>query len=416
MAEFQLYLKVFMMEKRCIAGITLIVSIVIVIALLVGGLNSIIPLAETNKTTQPVPLPEDHPNQILGGLSHTMVLDKSLPETVNTVMVYKTVPAHYTRQDILSLAQKFNISPIGRIKEVAEGSSVASEDGKFQAILHNSGFIEYHNSNRDTANPLDVPGNLPSDDEAVKIATTFLKDRDLLPSGAEFRKIDHSRSYHLGNDGNDTLTWEDVEVWYGRTLNGYPVEGTQLMLAIGARGEPIDFFTNWRNYEPYQEFPVKTPDLAFEELKTKGVAVGVMDKPDTVSINKIYLAYHTKAGAETEEYLEPVWVFKGNMVVNGKSATPVEQYIPALNVTPKELVSVLPVTAETTATPTTTLDPLKETTLTTNTTSPITATPSATITVNGTVTSPTPTGTVSITPTASLNVTPSTTTGNSTAS
>lgn len=331
MGKFQLRLRVIIMQTKKNLGITLMVCIVVVIAFVAWSCTTPLQSATMNKTTQPVSLPDDRPNQVLGGLSHTMVFEKPLPKNVEKVMVYKTVPAHYTRQDILSLAHKFNISPIGRIKEVEEGSSVASVDGTFQAILHNSGFIEYHNSNRaDTVNPLDVPGNLPSDDEAVKIANKFLNDRDLLPDGAVFKRTDHGKIYHLGKNGDDTVTWEDIEVWYGRNLNGYPVEGTQLMLAIGGRGDPIDFFTNWRNYELYQELPVKDPGQAFEELKTKGVAVGVMDKPDTVSINKMYLAYHTKAGAETEEYLEPVWVFKGSVPVNGNSVMPVEEFIPAL--------------------------------------------------------------------------------------
>ena len=371
------------MEKRSIVGITLIIGIVLVIALI--GWSYIIPIEfkETNKTIQPVPQPDDHSNQGLGALSQDMVLEKSLPGNVDRVLVYKTVPAHYTRQDILSLAQKFNISPIGKTKEVSEGSSVASTDGKIQAILHNSGYIEYHNSDRVGPNPVDVPGILPSDDEALKIATKFLNDRDLLPDDAEFRKIDHSRAYFLGNDGNDSLAWEDVEVWYGRKLNGYTVEGTQLELALGSNGDPIEYITNWRNYEPYKEMQIKKPDIAFEELKTKGVVVGSLNKPYTVSINQIYLAYHTKAGAETEEYLEPIWVFEGNVLSEGKSVRPVEEYVSALPTNPET-------TLIQTVTPTLTI-------------------PDALVSVNVTVIKPSSKNTTAETPTASqiVNLTPS---------
>ncbi len=75
--------------------------------------------------------------------------------------------------------------------------------------------------------------------------------------------------------------------------------------------------------------PVKTPGQAFEDLKVKGVPVG-MNTPDEVSINDMFLAYRTKAGAETEVFLEPVWMFKGDVIVNGKSVMAVNAYIPAL--------------------------------------------------------------------------------------
>jgi len=387
------------MKKELKLGIILTIVILAGIIIFTQVQQGLIPELK-NDTSSNGSISES--SQVSGGLSHTMVLDKTLPDPVEKIMVYKTVPSTYTRQDILSLAQKFNITPIGKIKEVSEGSSIASTDGKIQAILHNSGFAEYHNSNRDIANPLDSPGNLPSDNEAIKIATKFLKDRDLLPDGAEFRKIGHSESYHLGNDGNNTLIWKDVEVWYGRKLNGYPVEGTQLMLALGSNGDPIEYFTNWRNYQPYQELPVKTPDQAFEELKTKGVSVG-METPGKVSIDTMYLAYHTLAGADTEEYLEPVWMFKGNVIVNGNSTMPVEQYIPALSVTPGA-----------TATPTATLAPVKSTNLTPFTSATINEIPNTTVTVNQPATTPVPTDIIPVTQTISLNATQNATTGNST--
>ena len=56
-----------------------------------------------------------------------------------------------------------------------------------------------------------------------------------------------------------------------------------------------------------------------------------MNEPDSIiSIDDMFLAYRTTAGAYREVYLAPVWVFKGNVIVDGKPVMPVEQYIPAL--------------------------------------------------------------------------------------
>lgn len=327
-----------MMRKKLIMGISLFMGIIIVIALL-GGVHSHITASETVKTVQSDLVSDNPTSSVLGKVSNNIVLDTPMPNPEEKVLVYQVIPSHYTRPDSISLAQKFNISTTGKIKEVEEGSSIASEDGTKYAILHNSGSIEFTNSNRaHTVNPLDVPGNLPTDDEAIKIATEFLKERDLLPNDAVCIGTEHGKIYRLGDNGNNTVVWEDIEVWYGRMLNGLKVKGSQLSVAVGGGGDIIDYYSNWRTYEPYKEFPVKTPEQAFDELKTKGIPVET-DTPDRVSINEVYLAYHTKAGAETEKYLEPVWVFEGEVIVNGKSSMTVREYIPALKEVPTELIT-----------------------------------------------------------------------------
>ncbi len=327
------------MRKDILIGILLIAGMFLLIALLSSGHGFII-FNGTIQGEQPASTSNNLNGNVLGKISNNLVLDTSLPKSAEKILIYKVVPAHYTRQDVITLAQKFNISTTDRIKEVDEGSSIASEDGTTYAIMKNSGSFEYTNTKRaDTVNPLDVPGKLPTDNEAEKIATAFLKDRDLLPEGTVFIGTEHGKIYRLGEKGNDTVVWEDVEVWYGRMLNGLKVKGSQLSVAVGGNGDIIDYYANWRNYQPYKELPLKTPELAFEDLKIKGVAVG-MNNPDKVSINEMYLAYHTKPGAEPEEYLEPVYVFKGNVIVDGKSVDSVEEYIPALtNNAVKELSS-----------------------------------------------------------------------------
>ena len=316
-------------KKELILCICLLAMIFAVMVFLLSNQQRV--AADNGNITlgQPSPTLTTESNNIAGGLSHNLVLQKDLPGNTDHIMTFKVVPPHYTRNDIISLGKKFNISEPYQIKEGNEGLSIREVDDDIHVLILNSGWIEYWNSNRHSVNSLDIPGNLPSDDEAVTIATKFLRDRDLLPADAELRKIDHVKTYNLGDGGQESVVWEDIEVWYGRKLNGYPVEGTKLMLAIGAHGDPIEFLSNWRNYTPYQEMPVKEPGTAFQDLKTEGVSVG-MHMPDKVSISDMYLAYRTKAGSDTEKYLEPVWIFKGNVTENNTSIMPVNAYIPAL--------------------------------------------------------------------------------------
>lgn len=327
------------MEKKGIIKLTLLLVIVIAI-ISAWGLSNASLSGKINRTIQPDTISDNSGGQVAGRVSSNIVFENSFPKSVEQIMVYKVVSQHYTKEDSIALAEKFNMDNIGKTREVEEGSSIASEDGTIYAILHNSGFIEFINSNRaHTINPYDIPEKLPSDEEAIKIATEFLKERELLPEGAVFSGVTHGKIYTIVKDGEDTVDWEDIQVWFKRELNGYPVEGTQLMLAIGGGGDIIEFFTNWRTYEPYGELPVKSPEQALEELKSKGVYVGMNSKDPVVSFNDVSLVYHTNAGAYTEEYLEPVWVFKGNVMVDDKAVMDVEEYIPALTEVPTELTS-----------------------------------------------------------------------------
>ena len=302
----------------------------ILLLLMFGQYSSTFLTIDNESLKSENPISETPVNYGTGGFSKNIIMSISMANTSEKILVYRTIPHQYTRQDIITSAGKFNINTSGRIKESPEGSSIASGDGTIYLIMKNSGSIEYTNSNRaHTVNPLDIPENLPSDEDAERIASNFLKERDLLPADAICIGTEHERAYRLGNDGKDVVIWEDVNVWYGRLLNGYKVTGSQLSIAIGGNGDIIDYYRNWREYEPYQEMPVKTPEMAFEDLKNKGVAVG-MNKPDKVTISDMYLAYRTKPGAETEEYLEPVWVFKGDVIADNKSVMPVNAYIPAL--------------------------------------------------------------------------------------
>lgn len=328
------------LSKKLIIGILLLAVIIAGCVVLYHIQSGTTTDDRNNTAVQTTAAPTAKPGNVAGWISHNLVLNAPAKESADTVMVYRTLPQHYTREDSFAMAKKFNISNIGITKEVEEGSSIASEDGTMYAILHNSGFIEYTNSNRaHTINPIDIPENLPTDEEAIKIATEFLKERDLLPDGAVFGGVTHGKIYKLVRDGDDIVAWEDIQVWFKRELDGYPVKGTQLMLSIGGGGDAIEFFTNWRNYEPYKELPVKSLEQAFEELKEKGVNAGRSKEDALVSFDEAYLAYHTKAGAETEEYLEPVWVFEGNVMVDDKAVKEVQEFIPALKEEPAELIS-----------------------------------------------------------------------------
>ena len=376
--------RVIKMERKWIMGIFLIVVTVVVSTGFLLHYASI-PGAETGKS---LTLSDDG-GDIAGSLSHQIDMKSPMPTSPGTILVYKTNPPIVNKETTLALAKKFNVTGTMRGDQV-----VQSDDLVYGVEISKiSGKMRYSNAKRPN-DAMDAPGMLPSDEEAVRIATQFLKEKDLLPNGAELGRAKRGYTVFIDNNGNEIPRNGEVTVGFGRKLNNLDVKGAGVSVTLGGNGDIIEYSADWRNYTPYKEYPIKSPETAFGELKKKGMKTGI-EKPGPVSIDSVYLAYTSKAPAFKEEYLEPVWIFKGQTMTKDSKVKPVTEYIPALKETPKEFISGF-ATAEATAIPTANVRTFSETVIPTTATSPIAATPPAL--------------------TASLNVTPSSTTGNSTAS
>ncbi|MBP2132474.1 hypothetical protein J2128_000395 [Methanomicrobium sp. W14] len=285
---------------------------------------------DSNKTTTEV---VSGSVNVGGWVSHNLVLNAPpSKESQDSVMVYRTLPPVVNEETTLELAKKFNVTG-----NMVGDQGVQSKDLRFFIwTSKNSGATRYSDQNRPNVNQ-DAPEYLPSDEESIEIATKFLKENNLYPDGVASTVVQRENAYTVGK--GDEVYFGEIGVWYRRSLNDMKIEGTQLVVYVGGGGDVIGYYVNWREYEPYEEYPVITVDKAFENLKSEGVYVGMDNKDALVSIDEAYLAYQTKAEAYTENYLEPVWVFKGNVMDDNKAVTDVVQYVPALAEEPTELIS-----------------------------------------------------------------------------
>lgn len=301
-----------------------------ILTTIIAGMIFLAP-SQQNTTTgiindQPSPTQSVQLSNIAGRVSHNLVTYPSSEgsKMLDKIMIYKTVSPIVDKERTLIIAKKFNVT--GNLRGE---TTIQSEDLRYYiTVIKKSGAVTYQDQNRPNKQT-DAPEMLPTDDEAVKIATQFMKDRDLYPEGAAFSKTYRENAIAV-SEKPERVVFGQIGVWFNRTLNGLKVEGTQLVVYIGGNGDVIGYYANWRDYKPYKEYPLISPQDAFDKLKAKGVPVG-MNKPDSiVSIDDVRLAYKTKAGAYSEDYLEPVWVFKGYVVIDGKAADFIETDIPAL--------------------------------------------------------------------------------------
>jgi hypothetical protein len=232
-----------------------------------------------------------------------------------------------TLSDVRNLADNLGLN--GEVWENEEFFGITSE--KFLFIVDKeSGHIYYSDMKRSRPNGKDIPGNLPSDEEATKYAITFLKNAQILPGDLSAIRTLHQNATDITDSDNSFVSWEDVQVYFQRQIDGYDVMGSRFSVDVGADGDIIGLNTNWRNYAPYKKFPLKTPEQAYKEFKQ--THLHAHEEPDSVSVDRITLVYYTQPAAEQEKYLQPAYLFEGHFRNGDKTSGFGHVYIPATDV------------------------------------------------------------------------------------
>jgi len=325
------------MNSNGILGVLLTILIIVLSAGCVANQTSgQYPLTPVTANITGEPSSQSQSSAMLGSVSHAMSLSLPAKSTSEKIIVYKTVAPDVSRRHLEEYTRIFHVN--GTFKEGTAGVSIQSEDLAYYVMIEKSGVVDYGVQNRPN-DALDTPDKLPSDEEAVKIATQFLKENNLYPDGIQTGKADRHYVVSTDKNGNEIRHSGQIDVWFGRTINNLKVWGTQLEVTVGGNGDIIGYYANWRDYAPAGEYPVKSPETAFEDLEQTGIKTD-MDDP-SISITEATLAYRTKAGAYEEEYLEPIWVFSGEASSGKGESQSVSKFIPALTDTAvKSLSSV----------------------------------------------------------------------------
>ena len=74
----------------------------------------------------------------------------------------------------------------------------------------------------------------------------------------------------------------------------------------------LDILQTGETTHPIRNIRYYPRKIAFTELKKKGIATGMTQPGNSVTIDNISQAYSSKPAAFKEEYLEPVRVFRGD--------------------------------------------------------------------------------------------------------
>jgi hypothetical protein len=220
--------------------------------------------------------------------------DGPFPKMPDKMLLYKIIrPKNVTEAYVRELAQKnFDMptdavfrrnGPYYKLKTETYILQFDSATGFFNIFKYRKAREKLSEDRKD----------YPSDEECRRIATEYLKGRNLLPEDAYLSSVTDVNIESVGA----------ISLWFGRKIGKYECwgPGSEILVEVGVEGEITKVSIRWVEYEPYKLAPIKTSKEAFEQLKHGNAFIAGSGK-----VTKIALAYHTPAMGD---YIQPMYNF-----------------------------------------------------------------------------------------------------------
>jgi hypothetical protein len=261
----------------------------------------------------------------LGGTSGdvTFELATTIFPVENTLMVYQVKKQEITPDLVIEIGRRFGFQgDAGFIDRETKIAMLDEQEDEVRqlSVWVNSGAIEYAIVSPDKL--FQPSPDLPSQEEAKLIALQFLTEADLLPDDVITESIEVVSGGSVSGvkkteDGTVEVLEESPSHWlvrFPRQIDGLSVAnsgGNTLAVRIGDQGEVINVFKLWREVDPYGEVELVSPQQAYQELISDAGKRYVPFDCDRVIIEQVNLTYWTEAIDQQQEYVVPVYEFKG---------------------------------------------------------------------------------------------------------
>jgi len=264
--------------------------------------------------------------QIAGPTGDPIIeLAVDLPDAPSAMMIYRVKQAEVTPDAAAELAKRLGLDGEPTL---ALGAYTLGDESRFLSVWQGTGGISY---NKGVLPFPESPPNLPSEEEAKRIAVEFLDKMGLSLRGAAIRESLGTVKMRLaGPTGSETYVCQLV-VMFDCEIDGVPLCGDRSAVGIGNDGEVVHMVRVQRDVEPYRQLPIKSATQALEELREgKGTHNAGWDC-ERVVLDRVYLAYWMEGLSDPQEYVVPVYVFDGGSSSNGSGETQVFRgYVNAL--------------------------------------------------------------------------------------
>jgi len=278
--------------------------------------------------------------QILNSLdgSHPEIISNTqFPKERATVPLYEIKNEKLNAEQIKEIAESFDLK--GDLETYIKNTGEIrirddSYDPQRQVSYYSkSGAIVYAIPDKEFPNCVEVQPDLPSREEAIKIADEFLRKTNTYQDEAFIKNVEVNQKQQVWKSGSvePEKSYDiTIVVRYARDLDGISVYGDEFSVILGDGGEVVGLVKTWREIESVGIDQLRTAEDAYEDLCNQNTVNPInLAEYDTITINDISLGYWMKPRIYEQDKVVPVYVFSGT-ATRGEKTDPFIEYVYAL--------------------------------------------------------------------------------------
>lgn len=266
--------------------------------------------------------PADIPSTNERGYSYQ--LEASLSASLDTVPVeapvYRLVTKQVSESEIAALAERLGLT--GDVEVRGDDAFAVSGNGD---LFVAGSLIQY------LAIPSSESGELPGDEQAITAARDWLVGTGLAPPDlGSGEVVTRSSEVNRVVVGFDPLQPE-------RLLAAYPT----VAVTLGGGGQVVEARLQWPTIERHDLYRLRPAESAWRDVEAgRAYIEAPLEGADieqgsevtgTVLYEEIAIGYTTSGPPGGEQYLQPVFIFSGQLTPEGGTKSyPVSAYVPAL--------------------------------------------------------------------------------------
>jgi len=240
------------------------------------------------------------------------------------MMAYKVVDPRISKKDIALLMKAFGLE--GKIVDRRK-QFVVRDGHKVLEVFKQpgTGYLRFSNDQKLALEK--EAKNLPLEHEAIVEAKEFFRTHGLLSENTFFMGIGYHEFREYNSEGELIAQGKSaVAVGFGFKIEEMRVEGpgAKASVIFGEGGEIIGASKIWREIQPDKQMKILTPEEAFARFKQRWPTEAEPQQLEQaeikteVNIKGVYLTYYAEPGCLPQDYVEPVYVFKGDYQISGR--------------------------------------------------------------------------------------------------
>ncbi len=247
--------------------------------------------------------------------------DGSFDSVPSEAPVYRMVMPTYDADSFGNLAGKFGIE--GDVQDLGGGSwELSSDSGSLYAA---DGFTQYIST-------ASVPeGDLPSDEQALAFAREWLRQTGTLPADAGPGMVVE----RVENPPRIFVAIKPVKP--ENLLAAYP----NITIILGPNAQVLEASFRWYDLQVSDTYALLPATTAWEEVSQRrsflqaDIPSDIADPGATIrgraTYTNVIVSYTTSGLVGENQYLQPVYIFQGNVQIEGSDQTyRIQAFVPAL--------------------------------------------------------------------------------------